>query len=329
MLAHTACFRDRCVQQPVCNACGKNPNVQKHGVWYMIEPGHCLHPRLNGYGDMHQYVCNGCLDDDVIQQIPFKCHCLPAADVERAEDQFVARMELGVGVLESEIYTGEREGEKRAFVISAVTSQNAENMFPGLKQVINHSTFEFFEFTPAECDRNEILNDHKLVFATTLDQDSGEVVLAGIMRVEGASCFRRWRPDLRRSLYHWETTKTRFSKDSAERNHEYVDTVDVVEGFHGFGLATHMLLFAEKLAPYNAAYMTLLTETDNYAMQRAAEKAGYFFLNGPSLTRSDQVLLAKPISPLMFDDDNKKHQPDIDPFDPDSFALSPSKKQRF
>ncbi len=90
---------------------------------------------------------------------------------------------------------------------------------------------------------------------------------------------------------------------------------------HGRTVCRRMLLFAETLTPYDAAYITLLTQTDNPAMQRAAEKIGYFYLNGSDTIMHGQVELAKPISPLGFADDDfqeraRTHRAvDLDPFD--------------
>ncbi len=86
-----------------------------------------------------------------------------------------------------------------------------------------------------------------------------------------------------------------------------------------------MHLFAEKLVPYNAAYITLSTGNDNLTMQRAATAAGYFFLNETGNWFTDFVTLAKPLPPLVaggllsVPDIGQKRRRAIDPFDTDSF----------
>ena len=65
-----------------------------------------------------------------------------------------------------------------------------------------------------------------------------------------------------------------------------------------------MLLFAERVLSWNAAYMTLLTQTNNSAMQRAAQKAGYFVLKGPHVGKNFySIVFIKPLSPLLLDEE--------------------------
>ena len=89
-----------------------------------------------------------------------------------------------------------------------------------------------------------------------------------------------------------------------KRTYSYVCTVDVAEKYRGFGVATRMLLFAEKLVPYNEAYIKLQTQVKNTGMQKAALKAGYFYLY-PEHKKVDfenpecWIEMAKPVSPYL------------------------------
>ncbi len=88
-----------------------------------------------------------------------------------------------------------------------------------------------------------------------------------------------------------------------------------------------MLLFAEKLVPYNAAYITLITDMNNLHMQGAATGAGYFYLNETGEQFTNYVTLAKPLPPLIrggllsHSDVGQKRGRAVDPFDVDSFRL--------
>ncbi len=89
-----------------------------------------------------------------------------------------------------------------------------------------------------------------------------------------------------------------------------------------------MLLFAEKLVPYNTAYITLITEDTNLKMQHAATSVGYYYLNWSGEMFLKYVTLIKPISPFLFGDSEigdsvgAKRKFDIDPFDVSSFQDS-------
>ncbi len=96
-----------------------------------------------------------------------------------------------------------------------------------------------------------------------------------------------------------------------------------------------MLLFAERVLSWNAAYMTLLTQTNNSAMQRAAQKAGYFVLKGPHVGQFFfSIVFIKPLSPLLLDEDElaaieakntvgegggRRREREIDPFALETF----------
>ncbi len=62
-----------------------------------------------------------------------------------------------------------------------------------------------------------------------------------------------------------------------------------------------MLLFAETLVAWDAAYITLLTQVDNEGMQNAAAAAGYFRINVADYNLWGHVSFAKALSPLLLD----------------------------
>ncbi len=210
----------------------------------MLSPSQGLFPRANEYGDMHQYICNTCIRN-VEGVPPYALPHLTDDDLQRTEQELLERRSRGSSVaFESELFEAKsRDGLlSKKFVVSAVTADNASDWLP---IVLNMCGFteaglwwpRYFQPNSSEFLRSKLPDNNKIVFATTLDETTDTVKLAGIVRLEKDIFHHRRRMDLRRSLGHLLSDLEVIEKDKLQRNHVYVGTVDVRDDCQGFGLA--------------------------------------------------------------------------------------------
>lgn len=291
MFASTSCSQGFCrgSERPSCRECGVSGGPTSvflasplERVWTVGN----LTPLPNILGDQHLYVCGRCEETGRARPsswihndprfkpgAPFP-HALDDAEYMEYRRAFMANYDDTRRLqhpFAPEQYVSPRT--RRGYILQFVNASNVARLAPSL-------TANFHTHDPSR---------HELEFVVAVAQEAPDIVVAyNSFRGALQDTFIRGEYDncARVDMYSVLGAKPQFRRYTHDgvpwRERSWLEhpgvgsaSIAVLPAHRGAGLATALKLYQERAFAHNAIYCSLITQVDNYSMQRAAEKAGY------------------------------------------------------